>query len=133
MQGALILPFFLFLSVIVIAIFSFAAVSFWSHAGREEREAFYKSETVRRLLEIQTPNVTDALEAVREENKYQSRRRRDRSRLAGLVVGAVGVALMVFLCAMLRTQTSQPVYLVALLPILIGGALLLHSYLIETK
>jgi hypothetical protein len=132
-NNALILPFFLFLSVIVISIFSFAAVSFWSHARRGEREAFYKSETVRRLLEIPTPNATDALEAVREENRYQSHRRRDRSRIAGLVTGAVGLGIMIFLYAMLRTVTTQPVYLVALIPIFIGGVLLLHSYLIQTK
>jgi multisubunit Na+/H+ antiporter MnhB subunit len=132
-NNALILPFFLFLSVIVISIFSFAAVSLWLHARRGEREAFYKSEIVRRLLEIQTPNATDALEAVHEENRYQSRRRRDRSRLAGLVTGAVGLGLLTFLYAMLRTVTTQPVYLVALIPIFIGGALLLHSFSIQTK
>jgi hypothetical protein len=40
---------------------------------------------------------------------------------------------MIFLYAMLRTVTTQPVYLVALIPIFIGGVLLLHSYLIQTK
>ena len=133
MNNALILPFFLFLSVIVVSIFSFATVSFWSSARRAEREAFYKSETVKRLLEIQTPNSEDALEAIREENLYQSRRRSDRSRLAGLVTGGIGLSLMIFLFAMLRTVTAQPVYLVALIPVFIGVAFALHSYSIRTK
>jgi hypothetical protein len=130
---ALIFPFFLFLSVIVISISSFATIAFWSHARRREREAFYKSESIRRLQDIQTPNSMDLPGMVREENRYQSRRSRDRSRLAGLVTAGVGAGLMIFLYAMLRTETTEPVYLVALIPVFIGGSLLLHSYLIETK
>jgi multisubunit Na+/H+ antiporter MnhB subunit len=133
MQSALILPFFLFLSVIVISIFSFAAVSSWSNARRGEREAFYRSETIRRLMELHTTDIMGVMEFVREENKEWGYRRRDRSRLAGLVTGSVGFGLMIFLYAMLRAETAQPVYLVGLIPVFIGGALLSHSFFIKMK
>ena len=132
MNNAQIFPFFLFLSVIVVLISSFTTVSLWSNAKRAEREAFYKSEMVRRFLELQPGSSDGALQILREENLYQHRRRSDRSRLMGLVTGGTGLGLLIFLLAMLRTVTTQPVYLVALIPMFIGAALVLYSYFIRT-
>ena len=51
MMGSL--PLFLFLSVGSIALFSFVAVAAWSDARRREREAYYKSETLKKIAEAQ--------------------------------------------------------------------------------
>ena len=43
---------FLFLSVMMVSIFSFVSIAVWTDARRKEREAYYKSESMRRVAEI---------------------------------------------------------------------------------
>ena len=134
MMGSL--PLFLFLSVASIALFSFVAVAAWSDARRREREAYYKSETLKKIAEA-GPGASSAIEFLREEairraerEKNAARRQREGIKLGGLVTTAVGIALMIFLRAIER---DEPVYLVGLIPGLIGVALLAHGYLLAPK
>ncbi len=127
MQTALVLPFFLLLSVIVISTASLAAIHLWSTARRREREAFYRTEAIKLLTEARDDGGTDVLQFLRLEDENQASVRRERARLAGLVTGLIGLALMIFLFAVLHRSTSQPVFLVALIPIFAGAAFLLHS------
>jgi Flp pilus assembly protein TadB len=135
MSGSL--PLFLFLSVTSIALFSFVAVAAWSDARRREREAYYKSETLKKIAEAQGAGATSAIEFLREEairraerEKNAARQHREGVKLGGLVTAAVGVGLMIFLRAIVD---DEPVYLVGLIPLLIGVALLAYSYLLAPK
>jgi Domain of unknown function (DUF6249) len=124
------LPMALFLAVGAIALFLFLAVASWSDARRREREAYYKSEALKKLAEMQGAGATAALEIMREEDRIAERRRREGLRLGGLITLAVGIGMMVFLRAV---EHSEPAYLVGLIPLLIGVALLAYSYILAPK
>ena len=121
------LPMALFLSVGAIALFSFVAVATWSDNRRREREAYYRSETLKKIAEMGTDN---AVAVLREEERNALRRRLEGIKLGGLVTAAVGVGLMVFLRALVA---DEPVYLVGLIPLLIAASLLAYSYIVARK
>lgn len=121
------LPLALFLAVGAIALFSFVAVATWSDNRRREREAYYKSETIKKLAEMQGDN---GLVLLREEEDRAVRQRREGIKLGGLVTTAVGIGLMVFLWGIVP---DRPAYLLGLIPLLIGVALLTYSYVLAPK
>ena len=51
-------------------------------------------------------------------------------KLGGLTTSAVGVGLIIFLRAI---ATREPAYLVGLIPLLVGLALLIYSYVLAPK
>ena len=119
-----------FLGVGAIAVFSWLAVASWSDARRREREAYYKSEVLKKIAETAGAGATSALEIMREEERIADRRRQAGLRLGGVITLAVGIGMMVFLRAL---EHDEPVYLVGLIPLLIGVALLAYSYLLAPK
>ena len=121
------LPMALFLSVGAIALFSFVAVATWSDNRRREREAYYKSETLKKIAEMGTDN---AVAVLREEERNALRRRLEGIKLGGLVTAAVGIGLMAFLRALVA---DEPVYLVGLIPLLVAVSLLAYSYILARK
>jgi hypothetical protein len=126
------LPIFLFLSVASVALFSFVAVAVWSGERRREREAYYRSETIKKVADAQGAGGSSAIEFLREEEKIAARRRREGQKLGGLVTVAVGIGLMVFINAVDHSDPT-PAYLVGLIPLLIGVALLAYTYVLAPK
>ena len=124
------LPMFLFLSVASASLFSFIAVAVWSQERRREREAYYRSETIKKLAELQGPGSNTLLEFVREEDKRAKAKLREGLKLGGVVTAAVGIALMIFLRAVDRENAA---YLVGLIPSLIGVALLAYAYVLAPR
>jgi len=125
-------PLFLFLSVASVALFSFVAVAVWSQERRHEREAYYRSETLRKIAETLGAGGGSAIEFLREEEKSVVRRRQEAQRLGGLITAAVGIGMMVFIKAVGRGNPN-PAYLVGLIPLLIGVALLAYTYFLAPK
>jgi len=119
------LPVFLFLSVASIALFSFIAVAVWSQERRREREAYYRSETLKKLADTQGAGSSSAIDFLREEEKSAARRLREGQKLGGLITVAAGIGMMVFIKSVDR---GNPAYLVGLIPLLIGAALLAYAY-----
>ena len=126
------LPAFVFLCVASIALFSFVAVVVWSQERRREREAYYRSETLKKIAETQGAGGSSAIEFLREEEKNAVRRRQEAQKLGGLITAAVGIGMMVFIAAVDRSG-PEPAYLVGLIPLLIGVALLSYTYLLAPK
>jgi hypothetical protein len=114
-------------SVGAIALFSFLAVAAWAASRRREREAYYRSEVVKKLSGM--PGDA-AVALLREQERNAMRRQREGLRLSGLVTAAVGIGLMIFLRALMP---GAPIYLVSLIPLLIGAAFLLYSYILAPK
>ncbi|MBV8896607.1 MAG: hypothetical protein JO051_08855 [Acidobacteriaceae bacterium] len=125
-----LLPIFVFVSVAVIALFSFLAVSSWADARRKEREAFYKADMVKKVAESPETGGASALELFREQQRYAERRKREGLRIGGLINVAVGIAMMIFLRELMP---GPPIYLCGLIPLFIGAALLASSFLVVAK
>jgi len=124
------LPLALAISVGAVSLFTFIAVAAWSDNRRREREAYYKSEIVKKMLESQASGGGSALEYLREEEKIATRRRVDGLKLGGMITFTVGIGLMIFLRAIDR---SGPTYLVGMIPLLVGLVLWLFAYMIAPK
>lgn len=127
------IPVFAFLVPImgIVGTFTFVSIAVWAGARREERVAYYRSETIKKIAESQGGGPA-ALEYLREEDRIARRRARESQKLGGLVTAAVGVGLMVFLGAILD-KDDRGVLLVGAIPFLIGVALLAYAYLLAPK
>lgn len=117
---------FMFLSVSAVALFSFVAVASWADARRREREAFYRSDMLKRIAEL-PGGGNSALELYREEERTKQRRRLEGLKIGGLANVAIGLGLLIFLHALIR---EEAVYLVGLLPLFIGLALLTYAFVL---
>jgi hypothetical protein len=118
----------MFLSFLVVSIFSFISVAVWAGTRHQERKDFYRSETLKKLAESGSAAV---LEYLREEERLNEMRQTDRRRrsreeitLAGWILLVVGVTLSVALQQIIR---ELPLYLFGLIPLGIGIVLLLTS------
>jgi len=90
-----------------------------------EREAFYRSETVKKIAEM-GGGPAAALEYLREDQKKSALRRSRAILLGGMITAASGIALMVFLVVIIK---NQEVYLAGLIPTLVGAALIAYSFI----
>ena len=123
--------FFLFLGVGAAALFSFISVAVWTGTRYAEREKFYDNELIKKAME--SPS-TAALEYLRERDReaarQQARKTRSGLRLGGLCAVAAGIGLMVFLHEITVHQTGgeRNVYLLGLMPILVGTVLFVYSF-----
>jgi len=125
-----LMPIFTFLSVGSVALFSFVAVTAWADARRREREAYYKSETLKKIIEKEGPAANAALELFREEERNATRRRVEGFKLGGLVMAAIGIGLFPLLRGI---APDEGVYLAGFIPLLIGVALLAYGYILAPK
>jgi len=113
-----------------IALFSFLSVAAWSDARRKEREEYYRNETLKKIAESSGEGAKAAIELLREQNNSVARRRLEGMKLGGLITAVVGVGVMVLLHGL---EHDEPVYLVGLIPLLIGLALLLYTFFLAPK
>jgi hypothetical protein len=122
-------------TVMFIALLSSLAVAEWLKAHRREREAYYRSETLKRLAETQGAGINFALEFLREEDRIATRRRREGLKLGGLITIAVGLGLMFYFRADMPpgSGAGESSYLMGLIPLLVGVALLAYAYVLGPK
>jgi hypothetical protein len=114
-----------FLSVGAVALFAvFIPIVTWIDSRRKEREAFYQAETFRRLTESSAEGAKAAIELLREQDRQQRMKAREGMKIGGVVNLGVGLALVIFLHALIG---NEPVYLCGLIPGFIGVALLVYA------
>jgi len=113
-----------------IAVFSFLTVTIWSDARRKEREAYYKSETLKKIAESSGEGARGAIELIREQQTSSAKRRLEGMKLGGLITAVVGIGVMALLHGLVR---DEPVYLAGLIPLLVGAALLTYTFLLAPK
>jgi hypothetical protein len=122
-------PRFLSLSLVVVALFSFLSVMVWSRERRREREAYYRSDALKKIAEAHGAGSSVVLEVLREEERIARRGRREAQKVSGLVTIATGVGMTLFLKAVDRND-PDPAYIVGVIPLLVGVALLLYAYVL---
>jgi hypothetical protein len=116
--------FWIFLSCGAIGLFSFLAVAAWADARRREREAFYKGEALRKIAETQGGEA--ALAVIREDKAASRRKQVEGIRLGGMINIGVGLGLMIMI---FELDPHDKGFLVGIIPLFIGIALMLHAYL----
>ena len=111
----------MFLSFLIVALFSFLSIAAWTGTRHQERKDFYRSEMLKKLAESGSGAVTEYL---REEEKQKEQRRAEQRlregegyRLVGLILLAVGTSMAI---AMYFVVPDLPVYLFGLIPASIG-------------
>ncbi|HEX4495431.1 MAG TPA: DUF6249 domain-containing protein [Thermoanaerobaculia bacterium] len=111
-------------SVIMIAVFTFISVQAWAEQRRREREAFYRSEVLKKLAESTGEQVQQVREILREQERNEERKSREGGRLAGVIVTASGLGMI----GMFAVLVPGGVWSIGLIPTLIGVALLIYNY-----
>ena len=114
--------FWFMIAVVGTAGVSFAAVVIWLATRSKMLEEQRRNDLVLRIME--SGDSTPAVEFLREIERVEGSRARTKARVAGLISTAVGLALMAFLY---MAVAGAPVYLVGLIPLLVGVALLIFS------
>jgi hypothetical protein len=120
------------LALVLTGLFSFMSVFVWALQRRREREAYYRSETLRRFSETGGNARQVLLEALQEDERHAGSRRLEACKLAGVITLAVGIAMMIFIKAV-TAQSIEPSYLVGLIPVSVGLSLLLYVYVLAPR
>ncbi len=120
------LPLFSFLSVAVITVFTFVSVVVYITHRRQEREAFYRAEMLKKLAEAEG-GAQAVLDAMQLEGRRRMRQVREGTKLGGLVCTGVGIGLIGFFYSV---QNARPV---GYIPLSVGLALLLYSLVLAPK
>ena len=117
----------MFLSIGAVALFVvFIPLVSWIESRRKEREAFYKADMMRRLAEASGEGAKAALDLLREEERIKAIKQREGLKIGGLVNLGVGIGLSVMLYSI--ADGNHGPYLVGLIPMLLGVALLVYVY-----
>jgi hypothetical protein len=117
----------MFLSIGAVALFVvFIPLTSWIESQRKEREAFYKAETIRRIAESTSEGGKAAVELLREQDRISRGKAREGLKIGGLINIGVGVALLIFL----RALVGPAISLCGLIPGLIGVGMIVYVYVL---
>jgi hypothetical protein len=116
--------------VSVVAVFTFITVATWAENRRKERESYYREETFRKILDHGGDAGDRILGLIREEETERARRRIEGLKLGGLITTVVGVGVMIFLGMLVD---DEPIYLVGLIPLLIGLVLVIYGFFMAPR
>jgi lipopolysaccharide export LptBFGC system permease protein LptF len=111
----------------VVAMFSCFTVMSWLEKRRREREAYYRSETLKRVAEMPGVSPAAVMECMREQEQAIASRRREGLRLGGVTLVAAGVGLLLLL------KSLNAPFMTGSIPLLIGAAILLYAYVLEPR
>jgi hypothetical protein len=110
-------------------VFTFLAVAVWSANRTRERELYYRSELLKKAIDTPGPEAAAVLAHIKEEEAVQARAKARDTRMGYLVGGlstaAAGIGLMIFMRSI--GGQAREYFLVGLIPLLIGMALLIAS------
>jgi len=113
-----------------IALFSFLAVASWSDARRREREAYYTSETLKKIADSSGEGAKAAIDLIQQQSRDVTMRRLEGLKIGGLVTAATGIGVMALLHGLV---SEEPVYLAGLIPLLVGAALLIYVFALAPR
>jgi hypothetical protein len=117
-------------SLIPIAGIAFVTIAVWLGERRKEREAFYRSEVLKKIAEGEGNAAQKAIDMLRQQDLNAQIRRREGIKLAGLITLAAGIGLAIFLAFM---EIEQPVWLVGVMAALVGAALTGYAFFFAPK
>jgi hypothetical protein len=117
-----------FLSVGAVALFAvFLPLVSWIDGRRKEREAYYKSEMMRRIAESTADGAKTALELLREDNRQREIKRFEGMKMGGVINVCVGIGLLIFFRSLMGAEKESP-WLVGLIPGMVGVGMLVYVF-----
>lgn len=118
-------------AVIYLGLFCWLAVVGWARHRRLEREAFYRHETEKKLLEMGEAGARQILRLRNEEERLRWLRRREGLKLGGMITTALGLGILI---GFQFVDTGDSSFAGAGgFPLIIGAALLLYAYVFYPK
>jgi hypothetical protein len=111
-------------AALMLGLFAFLAVSAWVSSQREQREMKYRYELYQRMVEHPGPEADEVRALLEKDTARRQAAEIADKRSGGAVVLAVGIGLGTFLYFLVP---GKPVYLVALVPGLVGVVLLITA------
>jgi len=118
---------FLIPIVAIVGGLTFVTVAHWLDTQRKEREAYYKSETLRRITEASGEGAKAAIELMHQDARLKRLRAREGMKISGLVNLGAGIGVMVFLHELLK---GTAIYLCGMIPALVGVGFLVYVFLL---
>jgi len=117
----------------IVGVFSFLSVKEWTRGRQKEREAFYKSETLRRITEATSDGAKAAIDLLREDERLKRIKSREGLKIGGVINVGLGIGLIVFFRVLLgpggvESGGAGSAYLCGLIPGFIGVAMLIYVY-----
>jgi hypothetical protein len=117
----------IFLSIASVAMFAvFIPLVTFIDSRRKEREAFYKSETIRRVAEASPDGSRATIELLHAQNRMNLIRTREGLKVGGVITLGVGVGLVIFLIPLVGVHVA----LCGLIPAFVGLAMLVYVYIL---
>lgn len=110
--------------VLFISVFTFLVFAVWFGTRQKEREAFYKTETLRRITESSGEGAKAAIDLMREEERLKRIKAREGVKIGGVVNVGVGIGLLIFLADLVSVKVA----LCGLIPGFVGVAMLIYVY-----
>jgi|ERR1035437_2674172 hypothetical protein len=107
-----------------VSLFTFLVFVIWFGTRQKEREAFYRSETLRRITEASGEGAKAAMDLLKEEEHLKRIKAREGLKIGGVVNLGVGVGLVIFLWALVGPKLA----LCGLIPGFVGVALLIYVF-----
>src|SRR5579863_8163624 len=99
----------MFLSIGTVSLFVvFIPLVSWIESRRKEREAFYKADTMRRLVESSGEGAKVAIQLMREEERLKRIKAREGLKAGGVINICVGAALVIFMRFLLGSGPGSP-------------------------
>ncbi|MFQ5890697.1 MAG: hypothetical protein ACE5JR_11675 [Gemmatimonadota bacterium] len=108
-----------------VALYTFLAVASWSEERRREREAFCRSEILKKLADRPEADSRPFLEMIREEEDNAMRRPREGQKLGGFITAAVGLRLLI---VPHEVVGEARIWTVGLIPLFIGVVLSAYAF-----
>jgi len=115
-------------AVFWVALFCWMTVVGWAIQRRKEREAYYRHETEKRLVDKGEFSAEQFLILRNEEERVRWLRRREGLKLGGLITAAAGIGIVVALRFIDTGELS--ISAMGWIPLGIGVVLLLYTYVL---
>ena len=122
---------FILVGVFWVAFFAWVSVVGWAIQRRKEREAYYRHETERRLVDKGVVTAEQLLGLRSAEQRVGWLRRREGLKLGGLITAAAGIGIVVGLRFVETAQFSASA--LGWIPLCVGLVILLYAYVLCPK
>ena len=116
--------------VVSVAVFVMIIFAVYFGTRQKEREGAQRSELLRKIADSPGDAAQKVLEMIRQQEADAQVRRREGMKLGGLITIAVGIGFMVFSSQLVK---DEPVWLVGIVPILVGAALFFYVMFLAPK